>query len=59
MKGVVLRLYNVGSATATLQSLRDLIAELRKGNVQTDLLYLQASDDILLKRYSETRRRHP
>lgn len=42
-----------------LEALPDLIAELRKGNVQTDLLYLQASDDILLKRYSETRRRHP
>jgi len=44
---------------ADLEALPDLITELRKGNVQTDLLYLQASDDILLKRYSETRRRHP
>jgi UPF0042 nucleotide-binding protein len=39
--------------------LPDLIDELRRNNVQTDLLFLQASDDILLKRYSETRRRHP
>lgn len=42
-----------------LESLPALIDELRKNNVQTDLLFLQASDDILLKRYSETRRRHP
>lgn len=42
-----------------LEALPALIAELQKANVQTDLLFLQASDDILLKRYSETRRRHP
>lgn len=42
-----------------LESLPALIDELRRGGVQTDLLFLQASDDILLKRYSETRRRHP
>ena len=42
-----------------LESLPALIDELRRNNVQTDLLFLQASDDILLKRYSETRRRHP
>ena len=42
-----------------LESLPGLIAELRSAGVQTDLLFLQASDDILLKRYSETRRRHP
>ncbi|MDH3553609.1 MAG: RNase adapter RapZ, partial [Gammaproteobacteria bacterium] len=28
-------------------------------NIQTELLFLQSSDDVLLKRYSETRRRHP
>ncbi len=42
-----------------LESLPTLIDELRRDNVQTDVLFLQASDDILLKRYSETRRRHP
>jgi len=42
-----------------LEALPDLIAELQRADVQTDLLFLQASDDILLKRYSETRRRHP
>jgi UPF0042 nucleotide-binding protein len=42
-----------------LESLPQLIDELRRNDVQTDFLFLQASDDILLKRYSETRRRHP
>ena len=42
-----------------LEALPGLIAELQGADVQTDLLFLQASDEILLKRYSETRRRHP
>lgn len=42
-----------------IEALPGLISELQQANVQTDLLFLQASDDILLKRYSETRRRHP
>ncbi len=42
-----------------LESLPEFIGELRKINVQTDVLFLQASDDILLKRYGETRRKHP
>lgn len=42
-----------------LESLPKLIAELQQGGVQTELLFLQASDDVLLQRYSESRRRHP
>jgi UPF0042 nucleotide-binding protein len=42
-----------------LEAMPGLIAELRANDVQTDVLFLQASDEILLKRYSETRRRHP
>lgn len=42
-----------------LEVLPDLIDELRKKGIQTELLFLQASDDVLLKRYSESRRRHP
>ena len=42
-----------------LEALPELIKDLRKRGIQTDLLFLQASDDVLLKRYSETRRRHP
>ena len=42
-----------------LETLPRLIDELRQQNIRTDVVFLQASDDILLKRYSETRRRHP
>jgi len=42
-----------------LASLPRLIDELRQQDIQTELLFLQSSDDVLLKRYSESRRRHP
>lgn len=42
-----------------LEGLPELITQLNLSGIQTDLLFLQASDDVLLKRYSETRRRHP
>ena len=42
-----------------LEALPDLISDLQSADVQIDLLFLQASDDILLKRYGDTRRRHP
>ncbi len=42
-----------------LEALPELIAELKNTGIQTEVLYLQANDDTLLKRYSETRRRHP
>lgn len=42
-----------------LQSLPSLIEEFRRHNIQTDVLFVLADDEVLLKRYSETRRRHP
>ena len=42
-----------------LEALPKLIEELRKQNIQTELLVLQADDNVLLKRFSESRRRHP
>ncbi len=42
-----------------LESLPRLVADLEKRGIKTDMLFLQASDDVILKRYSETRRRHP
>lgn len=42
-----------------LRSLPELLRELRKENVQAEILFLHASDEILLQRYSESRRRHP
>jgi UPF0042 nucleotide-binding protein len=42
-----------------IESLPEVIAELRKNKIHTDVLFLQTSDDVLLRRYSESRRRHP
>lgn len=37
----------------------ELLAQVRAQHIQCDVLYLDASDATLLKRFSETRRRHP
>ena len=42
-----------------VEKLPELIAELRQDGVLTDTLFLHAADDVLLKRFSESRRRHP
>lgn len=42
-----------------IQALPETVSRIASSGVHTDLLFLQADDDILLKRYSETRRRHP
>ncbi len=42
-----------------LNALPDLIAKLQDGGISTELLFLQASNAVLMKRYSESRRRHP
>ena len=42
-----------------LESLPKFIGELHKSNIRAEVLFLQASNNILLKRYSETRRKHP
>jgi len=42
-----------------LQSLPELLQELREENVHAEIIFLRASDEILLQRYSESRRRHP
>ena len=44
---------------ADLEALPAVIDEIKASGMPTDLLFLQAEDDVLLKRYSETRRRHP
>jgi UPF0042 nucleotide-binding protein len=36
-----------------------VIDELRAGGITLEVLYLEASDDILVRRFSETRRPHP
>jgi len=42
-----------------LESLPELLRELSVENVQAEIIFLSASDEILLQRYSESRRRHP
>jgi RNase adapter protein RapZ len=36
-----------------------LVAELRRSGIDCEVLYLHASEEVLLKRYAETRRKHP
>ena len=42
-----------------LQRFPDLLAEVRARHIQVDVLFLDAEEGTLLKRFSETRRRHP
>jgi len=44
---------------ADLLALPQLLQNLKKQNIETELIFLHASDEILKKRYSESRRRHP
>jgi UPF0042 nucleotide-binding protein len=36
-----------------------LVGELRRSGISCEVLYLHASEEVLLKRYAETRRKHP
>jgi UPF0042 nucleotide-binding protein len=36
-----------------------LVGELRRSGIRCEVLFLHASDEVLLKRYAETRRKHP
>jgi UPF0042 nucleotide-binding protein len=42
-----------------LASLPESIASLKKLHLSVELIYIEASEDVLTKRYSETRRKHP
>ena len=42
-----------------LEALPGLIDDLRELGVRTDIVFLHASDEVLLQRYGESRRRHP
>jgi len=43
----------------SLSTLPDSIARLRQEGIATELVFMEAGDDELTKRYSETRRKHP
>lgn len=42
-----------------LRSFPHILEQLRKDGVQCEIIYLDADNEILLKRFSETRRKHP
>ena len=42
-----------------LSELEPFLDEMRDGKQQFEMLYLDASDEVLVKRYKETRRQHP
>jgi RNase adapter protein RapZ len=42
-----------------IETIPALVAELRRIGINCEVLYLHASDEVLLKRYAETRRKHP
>src|SRR5271165_4700218 len=42
-----------------IETIPALVGELRRSGIGCEVLYLHASDEVLLKRYAETRRKHP
>src|ERR1700749_3484974 len=42
-----------------IETIPVLVDELRRSGIGCEVLYLHASDEVLLKRYAETRRKHP
>jgi len=44
---------------ATLPQVPQMLDRLREQGIQVEKIFLDAGDDILLRRFSETRRRHP
>jgi RNase adapter protein RapZ len=42
-----------------IEDSREILQDLRRENDQIEILFLDASDTVLMRRYSETRRQHP
>jgi UPF0042 nucleotide-binding protein len=47
------------NATAEIETVPPLIDELKKSGIPCEILFLLANDDELLRRFAETRRKHP
>jgi len=47
------------NTAAEIATVPRLIDELKRGGIQCEVLFLVASDDELLRRFAETRRKHP
>ncbi len=50
---------SIDARSAALPTLPDHIEQLKRGGVDVRVVYLEASSAALLRRFSETRRRHP
>jgi UPF0042 nucleotide-binding protein len=42
-----------------IETIPALVSELRRSGIDCEILYLHAGEEVLLKRYAETRRKHP
>lgn len=49
----------VGRDAGQLEDLKVAVEQLRQGGARVRVLYLEASDDVLVRRFEGTRRRHP
>lgn len=47
------------NVTAELESFPDQIKQLESNNIDCEIIFLEANDAALIKRFSETRRKHP
>ena len=50
---------NARNQETKIPSLTESIKQFKNNNIEAELIYLEADNDILTKRYSETRRKHP
>lgn len=50
---------SIDTRSSTLEALPDIIGELRNSAIDVQVLFLESSAETLVKRFSETRRRHP
>ena len=50
---------DVRNRTKDLNILPQVLADVAKDGIESRLIFLDARDDVLFKRYSDTRRRHP
>ena len=50
---------SIDSRSIAIESLPDILQTLKTQNIQVQLLYLDANLETLVKRFSETRRKHP
>lgn len=47
------------NAEEDLQGFRSVMESIRQHEIETEIIFLEANDTVLLKRFSETRRKHP